>query len=86
MDARLDLPATGQWHDWPEWMTREIRDADRLLVIASSQDQRRGEGDAGPAEGRGVQFEVPLIRERFHTNRQAGLSTAAKITSVHSGR
>ena len=30
IDARLDLPAAERRQDWAQWMTREIRDADRV--------------------------------------------------------
>jgi hypothetical protein len=56
IDARLDLAATADRVDWAGWMTREVRDADRVLVIASAAYKRRAEGDAGPGEGRGVQL------------------------------
>jgi tetratricopeptide (TPR) repeat protein len=73
IDARLDLPAAEQRVDWAEWMTQQVRDADRVLVIASPAYKRRAEGDAGPDEGRGVQFEARLIRDLFYANQEAGL-------------
>ena len=72
VDARLDL-AVADRVDWTEWMTREVRDADRVLVIASPAYKRRAEGDAGPAEGRGVQWEARLIRDLFYADQPAGL-------------
>jgi hypothetical protein len=73
MDARLDLVAAEQRVDWAEWMTREVRDADRVLVIASPEYKKRAEGDTGPAEGRGVQWEARLIRDLFYADQEAGL-------------
>ncbi len=35
VDARLDLPAAERRQDWAQWMTRQIRDAGRILVVAS---------------------------------------------------
>ena len=49
VDARLDLPVAEQRVDWAEWMTREVRDADRVLVVASPQYRTRAEGDAAAA-------------------------------------
>ena len=72
IDARLDLAVAGRV-DWAEWMTREVRDADRVLVIASPAYKRRAERDAGPAEGRGVQWEARLIRDLFYADQRAGL-------------
>ena len=73
VDARLDLAAAQDRVDWAEWMTREVRDADRVLVIASPAYKRRAEGDAGPEEGRGVQWEARLIRDLFYADQQAGM-------------
>ena len=46
IDARLDLPAAERRLDWAQWMTRQVRDADRILVVASPEYRRRAEGDA----------------------------------------
>ena len=72
IDARLDLQGLEERRDWAEWITHEVRDADRVLVIASPEYRRRAEGDAGPSEGRGVQWESRLIRDRFYADQQAG--------------
>ena len=73
VDAVLDLAATDQRTGWTQWMTQQVRDADRVLVVASPAYRRRAEGDAGPAEGRGVQWEAGLIQELFYADQQAGL-------------
>ena len=73
VDARLDLAAAQDRVDWAAWMTREARDADRVLVIASAAYKRRAEGDAGPGEGRGVQWEARLIRDLFYADQDAGM-------------
>ena len=73
VDARLDLAAAQDRVDWAAWMTREVRDADRVLVIASPAYKRRAEGDAGPDEGRGVQWEARLIRDLFYADQEAGM-------------
>ncbi len=72
VDARLDLAAADRV-DWTEWMTREVQDADRVLVIASPAYKRRAGGDAGSGEGRGVQWEARLIRDLFYADQRAGL-------------
>src|SRR5262245_45312980 len=48
IDARLDLPGAEERRDWVQWMSREIRDADRILVAASPGYKVRAEGDAEP--------------------------------------
>ena len=47
VDARLDLAAAKDRVDWAAWMTREVRDADRVLVIASRAYKQRAEGGRG---------------------------------------
>ena len=73
IDARLDLVAAEQRINWAEWMTREVRDADYVLVAASAAYKRRAEGDAEPHEGRGVQWEARLIEDLFYQDQKAGL-------------
>src|ERR1700751_4378170 len=63
IDARIDLPAGEQRQDWAAWMYQQIREADRVLIIASPGYKRRAEGDTGPGEGRGIQWEARLIRD-----------------------
>jgi TIR domain len=41
VDARLDQLAGEQRQDWAEWMTREVRDAAYVLVIASPDYKQR---------------------------------------------
>ncbi len=79
IDARLDLPAAERRQDWAQWMTREIRDADRIVVIASPEYQRRADGDAGPDEGRGVQWEARQIRDRIYAGQDAGLQLVLPV-------
>jgi CHAT domain/SEFIR domain/AAA ATPase domain len=73
IDALVDLTAAETPQDWAQWMTRQIGDAGRVLVIASLQYKRRADGDAGPEEGRGVQWEARLIRDRYYADQQAGV-------------
>ncbi|HXT92854.1 MAG TPA: toll/interleukin-1 receptor domain-containing protein [Trebonia sp.] len=79
IDAHADLPAAERRQDWTEWMTREVREADRVLVIASPEYRRRAEGDAPPDVGRGVQWEARLIRDRFYADQQAGLQVVIPV-------
>ena len=74
IDARLDLAAAQDRVDWAAWMTREVRDADRVLVIASPAYKQRAEGGAEPDKGRGVQFEARLIRDLFYADQDAGMA------------
>jgi hypothetical protein len=73
IDARLDLAVGEERLDWAQWTAREVRDAGFVLVVASPGYRLRAEGDAGPGEGRGVQWEARLIRDRFYADQDAGL-------------
>jgi hypothetical protein len=73
IDAELDLPAAERRQDWPLWMLSQVRHADFVLIVASPEYRRRGEGDAAPSEGRGVQWEAALIREEFYADRATAM-------------
>jgi hypothetical protein len=79
LDARLDLPAAERRQDWPVWMTSEIRGADWILVLASPGYRRRAGGDAAADEGRGVQWEAGLIRDRIYADQRAGLEQVLPV-------
>ena len=49
------------------------------MVVASPEYRRRAEGDAGPDEGRGVQWEARLIRDRFYADQDAGLQLVLPV-------
>ncbi len=78
VDARMDWPAAQQPRDWALWMAEQVREADVVLCVASAEDGRRAEGRAGPAVGRGVQWEARLIRDQFH----AAQDRVGKFVSV----
>jgi hypothetical protein len=71
VDAQLDLSAAGQRRDWALWMGEQIREADYVLVIASSEYRARAEGRSGAAEGRRVQWEARLIRDAYYRDQHA---------------
>jgi hypothetical protein len=71
IDTRIDLAAAEAPQDWPMWMTRQIREADFVLVVASPKYKERAEEDAPPGEGRGVRWEARLIREAVYADPDA---------------
>jgi len=79
IDARLDLPAAEVRQDWALWMQREVRAAEFVLVIASTDYRERAEGDAPSNVGRGVQWEAALIREELYRDRPAGVLTILPV-------
>jgi NAD(P)H-dependent FMN reductase len=74
IDARLDLTAAETRQDWAQWMTEQIRDADRVLVVVSPEYKRQMEGDATRGERGRVVWEARLIRELFYRDHPASLN------------
>jgi hypothetical protein len=79
VDARLDLSAEQVPLDWPAWMQEQVRAADFVLVVASPAYKVRAEDDAPAESGRGVRWEVRLIRELSYADHRMGL---AKVLPV----
>ncbi len=74
VDARVDLPAAELRQDWPAWMEEQVQNAEYVLVIASKAYKRRAEDGLIPKdEGRGVRYEVRLIREYFYRDQKTVL-------------
>lgn len=71
IDAHLDQDVADQRVDWTLWMGDQISKADHVLVIASPAYRVRAQGQAGPDEGRGVQWEARLIRDAFYAAQDA---------------
>jgi hypothetical protein len=69
VDARVDLlTAERRMVDWPAWMSREIAEAEYVLVIASPEYKRAADGKCDAHERRGVQWEVRRLVERLYKN------------------
>lgn len=73
VDARMDLFVAEQRVDWVLWTIEEIRLAERVLVMVTSEYRERFERDETADTGRGVQLEGGLIREEIYRDRRAGL-------------
>ena len=69
IDVRFDLWEADQRRDWSAWIVEQVRTADFVLVVASPAYRHRADGDADPAEGRGVQFEAALLRDLLTQDR-----------------
>jgi len=68
-DAGVDVHLD-QWYDdgprdWSAWAGEQIREADFILAVASPAFRLRTEGLAPTGEGRNVQYEAALIRDRL---------------------
>ncbi|MER5940300.1 TIR domain-containing protein [Streptomyces sp. NPDC001928] len=77
--ADLDLPAGERRQDWALWMLRGIRDSRHVIVVASPEYKRRAEGDAGPGDGAGVQWEAQLLRSLVYENPDAALKKIVPV-------
>jgi hypothetical protein len=69
IDIRFDLWDADRRRDWSVWIIEQVREADFVLVVASSAYKRRAEGGADSAEGRGVRFEAALLRDLLTQDR-----------------
>jgi hypothetical protein len=65
VDVQLDQWADGPRIDWSLWATKQLTEADFVLVIASPDYKRRAEGYESPNVGRGAQFEAAMIRNNL---------------------
>lgn len=70
IDAELDQWSTDRRRDWYTWMIDLAKRADFIIVVASPTYRRVGDGDVAPAENRGSQSEVSLLREFLHRDRE----------------
>ena len=72
IDARWDrhlVRTSPVRRDWSTTVLQEITDADYVLVVASPEYRRVGDGIVGPTERRGLQTEVHLLRDRLSDDR-----------------
>lgn len=70
IDARFDMPDAHDRRDWTQWMGKQVRTADHVLIVASAAYRRRAENRCVADDGRGVQWEARLIRDAFYRDQQ----------------
>jgi hypothetical protein len=66
IDARSDVDAAEKRQNWPLWMEKQVSDADRILVVASSGYRKCLESKGGQQKRRGVQYEAEAICRRYN--------------------
>lgn len=71
IEAVLDTWASDVRRDWSAWAVGEMTAADFVLVVASAEYRRAGDGNGPAAANLGVQSEAALLRELVHGNRSA---------------
>src|SRR4051812_13775053 len=69
LDVRLDAWDSYERKDWYEWGQRQIMLADFILVVASEQYRKVGDGSVGPTQNRGAQAEIAGLREVLQQDR-----------------
>lgn len=71
LDVRLDQYVEDDVSEWPSWAEQEIRSADFIVVVASpGYRQRAGTTGGAGSRGRGVDWELPMIKELVYSDRQ----------------
>jgi hypothetical protein len=69
LDVRLDAWDDYERKDWYEWGQRQIMLADFIIVVASEQYRKVGDGEVGSTQNRGAQAEVAGLREVLQQDR-----------------
>lgn len=68
LTVRVDADDEGERQDWSLWMLREIKAADRVLMVVSARYRLRFEDEAPAGLGHGVEIEAKLIREAINAD------------------
>jgi tetratricopeptide (TPR) repeat protein len=64
-ECALDLYESHPPEGWPQWMDRQLDEADFVLVVCTEGYYRKAKGD-GPRAGGGVRFESVLIVQELY--------------------
>lgn len=67
--VELDQWAEGTRQDWSAWHIEQIRTAEFVVVVASPDYRRAGDGSGPPDRNRGIQSEAALLRDLLHSDR-----------------
>ena len=66
IDCRIDQYYVRPPEGWPDWMERQIGEADTVLIVYTKTYCERSEGRQPPKTGRGVRWESVLMKNRFY--------------------
>jgi len=61
VDCTIDQYVEAPPEPWPQWMERQLEEADFVLVVFTATYLRRATGKQRPGTGHGVRFESALI-------------------------
>jgi SEFIR domain len=73
-DVQMDRWDLARRRDWYQWIVRQIRATDFVLVVASPACRRVGNGDIENTQHRGLQTELALLRELLQGDRARWLT------------
>jgi hypothetical protein len=68
----IDQLARGR-QDWSSWAISQMTSADYIVVVASPEYRRAGDGNGPPMLNRGVQSETAVLRDLLHSDRSKWL-------------
>jgi hypothetical protein len=68
--AWADLGAEDRRQDWPRRVEEKLADSDYILIVASPEYHRRVNRPSTDPDGRGVEYEAALIRDRLISDRE----------------
>lgn len=71
IDAVIDLEAADRPQYWPDWMSRQIRENEFILVIGSPQYRQSAEGLLPADQRKGVRWEARMLKDLFYADEGA---------------
>lgn len=69
MDVELDQFHSERIVDWPRWCRAQLKNADFVLCICTSEYRARVEGDVPADRGQGVHWEGALLDDEFYAGK-----------------
>lgn len=73
LDVHMDRWGLDRRRDWYLWAIEEITSADFVLIIASEQCKRAGQGPIDSERNRGMQVEMSIVRDLLQDDRATWL-------------
>lgn len=66
IDSEIDQYEEAPPEGWPKWMTRQVQDADYVIIVCSELFYRRANDNSGNDDGLGVKWETSLILQQLY--------------------
>jgi tetratricopeptide (TPR) repeat protein/cellulose biosynthesis protein BcsQ len=79
IDAVLDLPGAEKRMDWPNWINRQILNADYILAIASPTYRLGEVDDRASGPGLGLGWEQGLIKDRLYADQRTNVQIVVPV-------